>query len=223
MVQGGNGGQSSREDDRYKQYDYSQNASLVISQGRGRSRRSQGGNEPTGEAETLWGRVDPKTMGDRAGFAKPDQSAGGLLFETRASAGATKAASRGGKRKRAQSASQRGSVLDALDTHLSDCYKPRSAETQRAYEALLSIIREDYGDQPQDVIRFAADEILQIPLYSSFASGESLRVLWRDSSRPVPPPPPLPLGARPAAMRQCARARTRRYSARSLRLINNIW
>ena len=35
--------------------------------------RSRGDNEPTGEAMTLWGKIDPKQMGDRAGKAKPKE------------------------------------------------------------------------------------------------------------------------------------------------------
>jgi hypothetical protein len=44
-----------------------QNSSLVLTSD---SRRS-GDNEPTGEAMTLWGKIDPKQMGDRAKTAKP--------------------------------------------------------------------------------------------------------------------------------------------------------
>ncbi len=41
-------------------------------------------------------------------------------------------------------------------------YRPRTQETRAAYEAILSFIREQFGDQPQDVLKGAADEILAV-------------------------------------------------------------
>ena len=41
-------------------------------------------------------------------------------------------------------------------------YRPRTQETRAAYEAVLSFIREQFGDQPQDVLKGAADEILAV-------------------------------------------------------------
>lgn len=41
-------------------------------------------------------------------------------------------------------------------------YRPRTQETRAAYEAILAFIREQFGDQPQDVLKGAADEILAV-------------------------------------------------------------
>ena len=41
-------------------------------------------------------------------------------------------------------------------------YRPRTQETRAAYEAVLAFIREQFGDQPQDVLKGAADEILAV-------------------------------------------------------------
>ncbi len=41
-------------------------------------------------------------------------------------------------------------------------YRPRTQETRAAYEAILSFIREQFGDQPQDVLKGAADEVLAV-------------------------------------------------------------
>ena len=81
VVDGNNGGPSKGDDGgaarRYQQYSYSANASLVLKSGG----RSGGTKEPTGEAESLWGKVDPKSFGDRAGYAKPEQKKGsGIVF-----------------------------------------------------------------------------------------------------------------------------------------------
>lgn len=41
-------------------------------------------------------------------------------------------------------------------------YRPRTKETRAAYEALLNTIHQQFGDQPQDVLRGAADEVLAV-------------------------------------------------------------
>ena len=41
-------------------------------------------------------------------------------------------------------------------------YRPRTQETRAAYEAVLAFIREQFGDQPQDVLKGAADEVLAV-------------------------------------------------------------
>lgn len=47
------------------------------------------------------------------------------------------------------------SVLD-MDARL---YRPRTKETREAYEALLSVMQTSLGDQPQDILHGAADEV----------------------------------------------------------------
>lgn len=58
---------------RDQQYQYSATASLVLQSQSGRRGRDyddggakRGGNEPTGESESLYGRINAKQMGDRA-------------------------------------------------------------------------------------------------------------------------------------------------------------
>lgn len=41
-------------------------------------------------------------------------------------------------------------------------YRPRTQETRAAYEAVLAFIREQFGDQPQDILKGAADEVLAV-------------------------------------------------------------
>jgi len=52
-----------------------------------------------------------------------------------------------------------GSVLE-LDSE--GVYQPKTRETRAAYETLLSIVRGQFGDQPADVLRGAADEIMAV-------------------------------------------------------------
>ena len=41
-------------------------------------------------------------------------------------------------------------------------YRPRHPESKRAYEEILALIQGNIGDQPQDILRGAADEVLAI-------------------------------------------------------------
>ena len=53
-----------------------------------------------------------------------------------------------------------GGGVSVLDIDTAGLYRPRTKETREAYEALLSVIQGQFGDQPQDVLRGAADEVL---------------------------------------------------------------
>jgi pre-mRNA-splicing helicase BRR2 len=46
---------------RYKQYEYKANSSLVLTT----DTRPRDNHEPSGEPETLWGKIDPKSFGNR--------------------------------------------------------------------------------------------------------------------------------------------------------------
>ena len=52
---------------RDKQYKYRANLSLVL------TTKSHDTCEPVGEAESLWGKIDPKSFGDRAYRGKPSE------------------------------------------------------------------------------------------------------------------------------------------------------
>lgn len=49
-----------------------------------------------------------------------------------------------------------------LDLESVETYRPKTRETQAAYETLLSIVQEKLGDYATDVIAGAADEVLGI-------------------------------------------------------------
>lgn len=60
------------------------------------------------------------------------------------------------KQKRARAA------RSVLDVDAAGLYRPRTRETRAAYEAMLSKIQESLGDQPEDILRGAADEVLSV-------------------------------------------------------------
>ncbi|CAG9460374.1 unnamed protein product [Pedinophyceae sp. YPF-701] len=139
---------------RQKQYDYKANSNLVLTADRSGRGRADG---PTGMPETLRGKKLAK-MGDRLQSAKPEltdeQKA---KMKKRRAADGEDAMARQAKRRQADVALR--SVLD-MDT--AGLYRPQTAETRAAYEALLAKIQAAIGDQPQDVLWGAADEVLAV-------------------------------------------------------------
>ena len=102
-----------------------------------RGRRS-GPKEPTGEAETLWGKIDPKVMGDRVQRERPP---GG---KDAAGPGAGRQSKR---RKAGAAAAEAGLQLP---------------EVQRALEWLSGLVQGLLGDCPHDVLQEAVAEVLSV-------------------------------------------------------------
>ncbi|GBG66811.1 hypothetical protein CBR_g70690 [Chara braunii] len=143
---------------RHKQYEYRANSSLVLTT----DTRPRDTHEPTGEPETLWGKIDPKSFGDRVQYGKPPE-----LQEKIEKAKRKREFKEREKRlidvnvrksKKARTSSE-DTVLTIVDDGL---YRPKTKETRAAYEALLNIIQQHLGDQPQDILRGAADEVLAV-------------------------------------------------------------
>ncbi|WFD03560.1 RNA helicase [Malassezia obtusa] len=133
-------------------YQYSALSSLVLSSG-----RRPGENEPTGEAESLVGRIDPKAMGSRvarqpiADLDKKKRKAA-ELDELHAGSGARKA----------RATPQYANVLQASAELDGLRYMPRTDETRSVYELILALIHTALGDQASEVVRSAADTALEI-------------------------------------------------------------
>ena len=53
-------------------------------------------------------------------------------------------------------------MLRATEELDASSYRPRTRETRTAYESLLSFVGNELGDQPQDVLRGMAEEVLRI-------------------------------------------------------------
>ena len=139
---------------RFKQYEYRANSSLVLTT----DSRPRDTHEPTGEPESLYGKIDPKSFGDRAFRGKPAE-----LEEKMKKAKKKKerepldaeAVPRQSKRRRLQEES----VLTTTDEGV---YQPKTKETRAAYEAMLSVIQQQLGGQPLNIVSGAADEILAV-------------------------------------------------------------
>ncbi|KAK4428256.1 DExH-box ATP-dependent RNA helicase DExH12 [Sesamum alatum] len=92
---------------RFKQYEYRANSSLVLTA----DSRPRDTHEPTGEPESLWGKIGPKSFGDRAYRDKPWRS----------------------KKRRLQEES----VFTSSDEGV---YQPKTKEKRGALEAMLSLV-----------------------------------------------------------------------------------
>src|SRR4051812_21609093 len=145
-----------------RQYQYTANSNLVLQANRHEyTRRDQ---EPTGEPESLWGRLNIKEMGSRALKEKPKEL---QAKKSRAKEKSRKAEEREEKRrqKREEKELSRAygysSVLAATEDFEGLNYRPRTKETRATYELLLSFVAERLGDQSQEVIRSAADDVLE--------------------------------------------------------------
>lgn len=122
-----------------------QNSSLVLTT----DAKPREPHEPSGEPQTLAGRVDPKQMGDRYQPQEPD-------IPKRSSRKREQQQEAGGAKKR-KAGGDTTSVLDIA----ADFYQPKTKETKAAYESLLNMVMKQFGDQPEDVLRGAAEEVLQ--------------------------------------------------------------
>jgi len=148
---------------RYRQYEYKANASLVIAAEKSEKRNK----EPSGQPESLWGKIDAKAFGDRVVADRRSE----LLRKEDASA--VEARKDRQKRKKAPLAVEGGGSVvgkmnqrarDVLGLNAGDMqgqYRPKTRETRAAYEVLLKAMQEQFGEQPSDVLRGAAEEVLE--------------------------------------------------------------
>ncbi|KAG9017453.1 DEIH-box ATPase [Tulasnella sp. JGI-2019a] len=137
-------------------YNYGAISSLVLTADRSALPRRD--KEPDGAPESLVGRIDPKGMGSRVQRAAPkdlekkkkkarDDDTGGELV----------------KRRAADTSAGFGytDIIEATQDVEGLTYRPRTAETREVYNLMVSIVHRTLGDQAQDIVRSAADTVLE--------------------------------------------------------------
>eukprot|EP00052_Salpingoeca_macrocollata_P008148 m.64806 g.64806 ORF g.64806 m.64806 type:complete len:2134 (+) comp16452_c0_seq1:64-6465(+) len=134
---------------RSSQYEYRGLASLVLQPDRKLiDRRAK--DEATGEVMSLVGRLEGSRMGERYLRTAPAE-----IKE--------KKEKRAKKQEQQRLEQRHGNfVQSAALADMGLRYRPKTQETQRVYETLLSFISEQLGSQPQDILCGAADEVLGI-------------------------------------------------------------
>ncbi|TIB36491.1 hypothetical protein E3P84_00909 [Wallemia ichthyophaga] len=136
----------------HAQFQYAAMSSLVL-----QSNRSARPDEPTGQAETLAGKVTARDMGTRATRETVKDKDKKKLKSQMDDDGSSTAK---------RSASNKGygysNILEATQDMEGLDYRPRTAETTQVYELILSVVHSILGDTPQDTIRSAADVALGV-------------------------------------------------------------
>jgi pre-mRNA-splicing helicase BRR2 len=148
---------------RSKLYEYAVNSSLVLEADReGRIR----GEEGKGEVETLNGKLDHVRMGDKLNKGvRPELDEKILKAKAKRQRLETSEDVGVSKRKSDSSvfvAGKGASILSQIEDFDSSSYRPKSRETGEAYEEMLREMQLLLGDQPQDVLKGAVDEVLSI-------------------------------------------------------------
>ncbi|KAG0047281.1 DEIH-box ATPase, partial [Gryganskiella cystojenkinii] len=141
-----------------QQYQYALNSNLVLHSNRSDNRR---GNEPTGEAESLYGRIDPKDFGSRA-MRDTSKVEDAKKKKTETSEKDSERRKKRAEEKSLRSAYGYSSVLAATEDLESGGYRPRTKETRHTYELILTFVQQYLGDVSHETVRSAGDTVLQI-------------------------------------------------------------
>ena len=137
-------------------YNYGAIASLVLTPDR--SNLPRGDKEPDGAPTSLAGRIDPKQMGSRVQRQAPKNLD---KKKKKATEGRDTSDRQPSKRKVAETGFGYTDIISATQEVEGLTYRPRTTETREVYEMILSSVHGALGDQAQDVIRSAADIILE--------------------------------------------------------------
>jgi pre-mRNA-splicing helicase BRR2 len=150
-----------------QQYKYAAMSNLVLQHDRRFSTRRN--DEVTGDPESLAGRINIRDMGSRSARAdapKPKKKATGPKDVERGSIreGEDVLEREQRKRKRGDQAQLRGvGILSAADALVEGLkYRPRTPATRQTYDLILTTTANNLGDVPHEVVRSAADAILEL-------------------------------------------------------------
>ncbi|KAJ3858454.1 P-loop containing nucleoside triphosphate hydrolase protein [Lentinula novae-zelandiae] len=147
------------------QYNYGAISSLVLTADRSALPRRD--KEPDGAPTSLAGRIEVRDMGSRVVREGPGDVGKRKKRDERGKEG-------GGKKKKEETKgagtgtstafgfSGYTDILDATHQVSGLTYRPKTLETQQVYELLLSEMHAILGGQAQDIVRTAADAVLEI-------------------------------------------------------------
>ncbi|OBZ77999.1 putative U5 small nuclear ribonucleoprotein helicase [Grifola frondosa] len=114
--------------------------------------------EPDGAPTSLAGRIDPREMGSRVQREVPKD----MEKKKRKAADRQEGNEKLAKRRPTESIRfGYTDIIEATQDVEGLTYRPRTAETREVYELILSSVHQALGDQAQDVVRSAADTVLE--------------------------------------------------------------
>ncbi|KAI0062804.1 Sec63-domain-containing protein [Artomyces pyxidatus] len=134
-------------------FNYSNMSSLVL-----HGHRDRNDKEPDGAPTSLAGRIDPREMGSRVQRQAPADMD---KKKKRATEKQEPTERQLAKRKQEATAFGFTDIIEATQDVEGLTYRPRTAETREVYELILSTVHQALGDQAQDVVRSAADTVLE--------------------------------------------------------------
>lgn len=137
-------------------YNYGAISSLVLTTDKtGLPRRDR---EPDGAPESLVGRINPKDMGSRVQRQVPKD----LEKKKKKAVERSEAAEKPTKKKAADVVGfGYTDIIEATQDVEGLTYRPRTAETREVYELMLATVHQALGDQANDIVRSAADTVLE--------------------------------------------------------------
>ncbi|EUD65104.1 adenosinetriphosphatase [Plasmodium inui San Antonio 1] len=148
------------EYEKYKRFEYRMNSNLVLQ----REGPIPNFNEPTGESESLAGKLKHK-MGDKVEYTKPTRQSRRRDEPFRRSV-KRKDPLFDGNRKKIRRGGTSGSIKETsvLSINLQDIfmYKPSTKYTEKMFSNVMGAVRTIIGDQTGDIINSACNEILLI-------------------------------------------------------------
>ncbi|KAH0666759.1 hypothetical protein KY290_028932 [Solanum tuberosum] len=113
-------------------------------------------HEPSGEAESPYGKIDPKKFGDRVYRSSLPEK---IQKKKRERFVVSETTMQNKKRRRIPG--EESSVLNWREEE-GGVYQPKTKETGAAYECMLSLIQHQLCGQPLNIMSAAADEILAV-------------------------------------------------------------
>ncbi|KAI0938351.1 hypothetical protein AcW1_001903 [Taiwanofungus camphoratus] len=138
-------------------YNYAAISSLVLTADRSALPRRD--KEPDGAPTSLAGRIDPREMGSRVQRETPKD----LEKKKRKAVDKQEGAEKQLSKRRTAEATGFGytDIIEATQDVEGLTYRPRTAETREVYELVLASVHQALGDQAHDVVRSAADTVLE--------------------------------------------------------------
>ncbi|KNZ72229.1 U5 small nuclear ribonucleoprotein 200 kDa helicase [Termitomyces sp. J132] len=135
-------------------YNYGAISSLVLTADRSALPRRD--KEPDGAPTSLAGRIDPKEMGSRVQRQAPKD-----VEKKKKKAADKQEVSEKQPKRRAEMGFGYTDIIEATQDVEGLRYRPRTAETREVYEMILGSVHGALGDQAQDIVRSAADTVLE--------------------------------------------------------------
>ncbi|KAL0957930.1 hypothetical protein HGRIS_000111 [Hohenbuehelia grisea] len=139
----------------YSGYNYGAISSLVLTADRSALPRRD--KEPDGAPTSLVGRIDPREMGSRVQRQAPKD----LDKKKKKAAERQDGTETRAKRRAETTGFGYTDIIEATQDVEGLTYRPRTAETREVYQLILSSVHQTLGDQANDIIRSAADTVLE--------------------------------------------------------------